>query len=335
MTSHNCSPKNNRQRLSLAFWVSAMLLGVASSASGQEVAPEGAFTITEIAYDDGWQKALRNPSAIFVDSLALEIVVADGGNNRVVIYDDKLRPKFSFEHFVKEPRTGQMIKGEPRDLVVNRSGEIILVDNLSDDIDVLDFRGRLLEQVRLNYLYGDTTLTVKPQSVAIDGDDNLYVATSGDVVTIMVLNNRFDLVRTIGQKGGTPSDFNTPLAVHVQSGRVYVTDLYAKPAVKVFDTSGTYAFGFGGHEIEKADMSFPSGLAVISDSAGEASLWIVDGLRQVIKVFHSEGDFAYLVGGYGVRPGEFRYPADIATLNDSVFYVIERIGGRIQRFDIK
>lgn len=305
------------------------------TAAGQDEAPPDAFWISAIAYDDGWQKGLRSPSAIYVDSLAREVVVADGGNNRIVIYDEQLRPKYAFEHFVRDTRSGRMIKGEPRDVVVTSQGEIIVADNLSNDLDVLDFRGRLLEQVRLNRLYGDTTLTIKPQSLSIDEQDNLYVVTTGDIVTVMVMDSRFGLIRTIGQKGGAAAEFNTPLAVHVYSGRLYVTDLYAKPAVKVYDTSGTFAFGFGGHEIEKADMSFPSGLAVFPDSTGTDELWIVDGLRQVIKVFDGEGVFRQLVGGYGFRPGEFRYPADIARLSDSVFYVVERVGGRIQRFDIK
>ena len=123
--------------------------------------------------------------------------------------------------------------------------------------------------------------------------------------------------------------------MHVNSGRLYVTDLYGTPAVKVFDTSGSYLFGFAGHDIERADMSFPSGLAVIANDRGEPNIWVVDGLRQVIKVFDSEGEFIQLVGGFGINPGEFRYPSDIVTLTDSIIYVVERVGNRIQRFDIK
>jgi hypothetical protein len=296
---------------------------------------EERITITEIVFDDGWQKGFRGASALFIDETVGELFVADGGNHRVVILDEKLQARFAFDHYVEDRRSGRLLKGEPRDVVVNRRGEIILIDNLTDRIEVLDFRGKLLEKVYLNRLYGDTTLTIKPQRLALDDSDRLYVATGGDVVSIMVLDDYYNLVRMIGRRGSAPGEFNTILTLLVHAGRLYVTDLYALPSVKVYDTAGTYLFGFGGHDVERGDLSFPSGLAVLEVDPGEVTIWIADGLRQVIKVYDSAGSFLQLVGGFGLRPGEFRYPADLATLGDSVLYIVERVGNRIQRFDIK
>ena len=336
MTSQNFLQKNNslRQAKSLLLLVLILVLGM-SSLSAQDLLPDSSFTITDIVSDDGWQTSMRGPSAMFADRRSGEVFVADAGNHRILVFDQRLQPKFSFEHFVKDRRSGRLVKGEPRDMVVNSAGEIILVDNLATHLDVLDFRGKPLEQIHLNRLYGDTTLTIKPQSLSIDSDDNLYVGTTGDVVTVMVLDSYFNLKKMIGHRGGAESEYNTILAIHVNDGRLYVTDLYAKPAIKVFDTTGTFLFGFGGHEIEKADVSFPSGVAILPDLEGNPLIWIVDGLRQVIKVFDANGEFVQLVGGYGIGPGEFRYPADIAALSDSVFYVVERIGNRVQRISIK
>ncbi len=146
-----------------------------------------------------------------------------------------------------------------------------------------------------------------------------------------ILNSK----RTIGQKGGGPSEFNTPLGIQIWRDRLFVTDLYAEPAIKVFDTNGAFLYGFSGHQIERGDVSFPSGIEIMSDREGRPAIWVADGLRQVVKVFDSSGTFREIVGGYGISPGEFRYPADIAAANDSVFFIVERIGSRIQRFETK
>ncbi|MEW6413182.1 MAG: NHL repeat-containing protein [Candidatus Zixiibacteriota bacterium] len=320
--------------IAVVLWL--VLLCLSSKTVAQESPPPFDFDITAAAFDDGWQKHLRNPGALFFDRSAGELFVADAGNGRVVIYDSLLNPKYSFEHYVTEKRSGNLVKGEPRDLAVNAVGEIILSDNFADYLDLLDFRGKSLQKIYLNAVYGDTTLTIKPEGLTIDKQGNLYVIASGDIVTVMVLNDYFELVRSIGQKGGGPSDFNTPLAIQVWQDRVFVTDLYADPAVKVFDTIGTFLYGFSGHQIERGDLSFPSGIEILpmGDSA-LPTIWVTDGLRQVVKVFNNDGEFREIVGGYGVNAGEFRYPTDIVAAGDSAFFIVERIGSRIQRFEAK
>lgn len=292
------------------------------------------ITIRAIASGEGWQGPLNNPSSIYFDSAAAEVFVSDAGNGRVLIFDEFLIPKYAFVHYVIEPKTRRSIKGEPRDLVTNSLGDIILIDNRAEYIDVLDFRGKSLEKIYPVRLLDDTTLAVRPQRLAIDGDDNLYVLLLGDVTTILVLDQQYELVRQFGQKGGDFADFNTPLSMYVRDDRVYIADLYARPAIKIFSTAGAYIEGFAAHDVDRADVSFPSGITALNGVAAAQSVWVVDGLRQVVKVYDSEGQFIALVGGYGVNPGEFRYPNDIARSGDSTVYILERVGGRVQRFDI-
>lgn len=333
MTFPRCLPGHNFPALLLAI-----LLGLTAAhpvPAQDAVASVSDFTITAIAFDDGWQQPLRNPSALHYDSKAGEVFVADAGNHRVVIYDSELRPKYSFDHFVPDQRSGRTIKGEPRDVAVNSVGEILLIDNLASYVGVFDYRGKLLEKIYPKALYGDTSLAVKPQCLAVDEADNLYVAVSGDVTTVLVLDSLFNLKRMIGQRGGGEADFSSPMACYVHRGKLYVTDLYANPAVKVFDTAGTFLFGFAGHDIDRGDVSFPAGITVMETSSGNIRIWVADGLRQVIKVFDETGEFSEVVGGYGFNPGEFRYPSDIADLGGGAFCVVERIGNRIQRFQTK
>lgn len=311
--------------------------GMAQEAQQREIEEElnRRLFINTIVNDDGWQGLLRTPTAIYYDPTGDEVFVADAGNNRVLVYHPDLTPKFTFQHFIRDERTGEMVPGEPKDMVVNSLGEIILLDNRVDYIEVLDFRGKPLERIRPAALLGDTTLEVRAQGLAIDANDNLYAALTGDVTTVLKLNQQFELIDQIGRKGNGPDQFNTPMAITVWRDIVVVTDLYGRPAVKVFDTSGVYQYGFAAHDIDKADLSFPSGVTVVDNIAGGYTIWVADGLRQVLKVYDNTGEFLALVGGYGFGPGEFRYPNDIVAAGDSAYYVLERIGNRIQHCQIK
>jgi len=294
------------------------------------------INFTALAFDDGMGRALRSPASIFYDTHAQEILVADAGNNRVLIYDKDLRPLYSFEHFVKDRYADRMIKGEPKAVVANSSGDLIIIDNLVSYLDILDFRGNFQIRVFLNALLGDTTLNIRPECLAIDQNDNLYIVTAGDLVTVVVLDQYYNLKRTIGKKGGAKNEFNTLVGIAVTNEKLFVSDIYAIPAVKVFDTLGNYLLGFGGHNVDKSDLSLPSGMMISIDSASNSELiWTCDALRQVVKVFDSAGNFLANIGGFGYSLGEFRYPANISGDGKKIFYIVEKVGGRIQRFEFK
>ncbi len=292
------------------------------------------ITINAIVNHDGWGNNLRGPSSAFFDHKALELFVTDAGNNRVVVYDETLHPKFSFKHFVPSRRTGEMIPGEPSRLVVNSHGEIFVIDNIVDFIDVLDYRGTAIDRIHLDSLLGDTSIQIKPQAIAVDANDRLYVASTGDISALFILNDHFDLIRVIDNESADIPLFKSLMALTVFEDKIYTTDLHAVPAMKVFDTSGAYLYGFGAHDIERSDVSFPSAIDVMKSANGKITIWVVDGLRQVVKVYHHDGEFLAHVGGFGYKPGEFQYPSGIAAYGDTVVFISERAGNRIQRLRI-
>ncbi|MDH4157313.1 MAG: NHL repeat-containing protein [candidate division Zixibacteria bacterium] len=320
---------------SQSLTVVIMMLVLVALGSSDGIADDinSRIVVTGLVFDDGANRRLRNPSSLHYDANAGEVVIADAGNSRILIYDRDLIPRYSFDHFVPDRSTGQLVKGQPKAVAVNSHGEIIISDNLVNYLEVLDFRGRPIEKIFLDAALGDTSLTIRPECFTIDEQDNLYVVTTGDLVTVLVLGPDYQLKRSFGQKGTGPTDFNTVISICHRDGWIYLADVYATPAVKVFDTAGAYIKGFGGHQVDRADVSLPSGIAVMVDGDGQKYVWIVDGLRQVIKVLDSEGAFQAFVGGFGFGLGEFRYPTAIA-FSGNVFYVLEKVGGRIQSFRI-
>jgi hypothetical protein len=176
---------------------------------------------------------------------------------------------------------------------------------------------------------------MKPEVVSIDESGTIYISISGDMQTIIVLDADHRLVRQIGQKGDRPQDFNTQVGLSARHGYVCVTDLYAVPAVKVFDTLGEFQFGWGGHNVDRDDFSLPSGVAIHKNEIGLVRFWIADALRHVIKVFSDKGEFVANVGGYGERLGEFTYPIGVSVGTKNSFFVAEKVLGRVQRLEIR
>jgi len=302
--------------------------------SQSDTIPNHVF-IAAVAYNDGFGVSLKDPAGIWYQKSTGEVYVADAGNGRVIIYDSLLTATYSFRHFVKDPSTGEMVIGEPRGIVVNTDGEILLLDARSDRLDLLDFRGRLLTSIAPNRLLNDSSLSLVLTAATIDENGNFYVMVSGDLVQVLVLDRDLNLIRQIGEQGNLPEQLNTPSAIGVSGGRIYIGELRGLPAVKVFDTLGQFQFGFGGHDIQPEDLSLPAGITFLDGTlTGTVSL-VVDGLRHVVKLFNSDGKCVSTIGGFGFLPGLLQYPSGLSSDGGSTFYVVEKGGERVQRYDLK
>jgi hypothetical protein len=294
---------------------------------------EDRMSVTAISFDDGNGLPLRGASGAFWDRHAKELLICDPGHHQIIVFDQNLSPLYSFQHFVPARQEDRLVPGEPKAAVTNSFGDIFVIDNLSPAIDILDFRGEPMEKLTPSLLLGDSTLSVRAEALAVDEQDNLYVIVSGDLQTIMVLGPDYKLKRTIGKTGIEPQEFNTLLAITVAGDKIYVTDLNARPAIKVFDTAGTYLMGFGAHDVEKTDFTMPLGIAIVTDSAGTTNLWISDALRQVVRVFSDSGRFISSIGGYGDDIGQYRQPAGIAWDRANGIFLVEKVGGRVQKYE--
>ncbi len=291
--------------------------------------------ISAAAYDDGFGVSLKDPAGIWYQKSTGEVYVADAGNGRVIIYDSLLTAIYSFRHYVKDRFTGEMVVGEPRGIAVNADGEILLLDARTDRLDLLDFRGRLLSSAFPNRLLNDSTLRLILSAVTIDKNGNYHVIVSGDLVHILVLDQDLNLIRQFGVQGDLPGQLNTPSAIGVSEGQIYIGELRGLPSVKVFDTLGQYQFGFGGHDIQPEDLSLPSGIAFLDGSLTGQAVLVVDALRHAIKLYDSNGKYLSTIGGFGYLPGLLQYPSGLSSDGGSRFYVVEKGGERVQRYDLK
>ncbi len=168
-----------------------------------------------------------------------ELYVADRGNQRIQVFDSKLR----FSGAIAVEENGKAVS--PVDVAVGPRGKELFVTTSSHRVLVFDTKGQLLrawggegnEDGQFKY----------PAGITVDGDGAVYV--------VDVLNQRvqkFDaqgaFVSAFGKLGATPGNFFRPKDVAVDpSGNIYVSDSYLG-VIQVLSPTGEFlhALGEGG-----------------------------------------------------------------------------------------
>lgn len=303
---------------------------VATQAMAQSPAPESAaprklLFVTGTAFN----RPFKEPSGVWYDTPHGEIYVADGGNHRVVVLDDRGLPKAEFKRTVLKSGTTTEVPGEPSRIAVNSRGDIYIVDLLAQYVEVCDYRGRMLRRIELH----DDSLpggpVVKATAVAIDHRDNVYIAS---LTRVYVFDAQDRLLRTIGTKGTDPGQFTAITALWVdRNGRIYVTD-FRGLAVHVLAADGTVITAFGQHDSGVTNFGLPVGICTDVRN----NIWVVDTLRHIVSVFRTKGNsIEYLdhIGAYGATPGLFAFPMAVTGSDNGRLVVTDRVGGRVQCFE--
>lgn len=281
----------------------------------------------------GWSEGeqFRNPGGVYFYPKRNEVYVADTGNHQIVIFDTVGTPITRIRHDVDGMDPGSIRPGEPRRLAINSHGDIYVVDNLARYVDVLDYRGRSITRIYPADLLGTQRVTTGCSAVAVDSQDNVYIGTSGDEITVLVLDRNHKLLRRIGTKGEGKGSFQGISSLWVDdAGRVYVTDPRGEPCVQVFSPDGSELLSFGAHSAGPNNFSLPEG--VVTDEIGD--IYVLDNLRHLVAVFGPDGRFITRLGGFGNAPGDLAYPSGLGGDGKKVIFTVEKSGGRLQGFKL-
>lgn len=136
---------------------------------------------------------------------------------------------------------------------------------------------------------------LKPGGIALDADDNIYVADrDGDAVK--VYNPERERILILGGKG--TDQFSTPidLAVDKNSGELIVldrpkaqTENGAKTGtrIQIFDLIGTPLRSFDNYSLQNGGLGQAQSVAV----DGEGRIYVSDSRFNIVQVFDSEGTY--------------------------------------------
>lgn len=326
LTSPNWMTPLFRSTGTVAFLL-YMASGAAPAAAGlldQGEAPEPLVDSTVVSEIGSSGRLLAAPLGVALDTRAREVVLANTGANRIEFYDYRGRPRGSFIHQVAAPG-GQMIDGQPKHVAVDPEGRVLVVDAMSPELWVRDFRGKLIDHIALP-APDDKLETGGAGPIAIGSDGRIYVGSRGRDGRVHVLGPDFKWIETWGVSGGKPGQLAalSGLAVAGDSELV-VTCVATELAVQIFDLHGRYRRGWGIHEVGPGNFSQPTGVTIGVDGR----IWVVDSIRNSIQIFDTAGTLVGVLGG-GVGPGSWLYPSALAGDGRGLFALTESGGNRLR-----
>jgi hypothetical protein len=278
---------------------------------------------TVYGFDAG--QPFASPRGLFCDLTLGEILVAEAGAHRIVIFDSGGWPKYEFTHWVE--RGGKMTPGEPAAVAAVPNGNIFIIDVLSLDLHIVDFRGQPLYRISpAELLPGQedprlaTCLALGPKGhvfaviKSLVGHHLIELDETGKILDRVPLGQPGELVQVTG--------------IAVSEDRIHVSDLAAESCVQVFDREGRRELAFGIHDTGWGNFSFPAAIAVTS----EGHMWVADQIRQIVNHFDPDGKFIDFIGGQGFGPGSMSYPCAVAVDGTDRIMVLEKAGRRFQVF---
>ncbi len=279
----------------------------------------------------------KQPSGVWFDRKARELLVADGKNGLIGIYDDEAVPLFAFG--------GPGVLTDPRTVRTDEAGTIYVLDADATHVKVFSYRGEPLPPL----VFDGAAARAEPRSAdeaapplagvkrisafTRDAKGRWYVGDAEDPRVVVFDPDLEPLFELRVPSRRDPLQAVSSIAVS-SDGTIAVVDMRGPP-VSLFSPEGEYRLSFGERQIGIENFTAP--VAAAFDEEG--FLFVVDLLRHDVKIYDSQGRFRSYFGGWfspetaGRGPGEMLYPCDIAIdpEGDRV-YVAERFGGRVQIF---
>ena len=254
-----------------------------------------------------------------------KIYVSDTVQRSVLLFDV---PKAKTKYIGIEEGPGMLFK--PLGIDIDHNGNLFVADITDKKIKVYTADGEFQRS-----LDGDAIFD-RPTGVAVSPDGNrLYVVDSGGVSSTrhhlhIFDTNTFELIRTVGQRGTEPGNFNLPIQVATSpDGTVYVID-GGNFRVQSFTPSGEFIGTFGSAGRYSGNFSRPKGIATDSDN----NVYVGDTAFANFQIFNSKGELLLHVGNRGNRggPGMFMLPSGLEVDEDGRIYYADQFFRKIDIF---
>lgn len=268
--------------------------------------PQGLFV-----FGDG-KDGLLNPLGITIKDG--EVVVADSGKHRLIWFDRNGKPVKTAGSYGSQ--NNQL--NYPVSLAIGKD-KIFVADINNNRIVVLDRKGTFLDIWPKN-----SRNNVRPVALAIDETNSKEILYASDILSqkILVINNKGEIVRTIGEPGvGTEGlSYANGLAFDKDFKNLIVADSN-NGRLQVFKKNGKHV-----KTLKKGyDFVMPRG--VLYDKT--RSRWlVVDTMRQSLFLLDEQFKVVGEIGGY--KQGDtFRFPNSVAVDAQGRIYVVDRENNRV------
>ena len=233
----------------------------------------------------------------------------------------------------------------PRDMAQDSQGNIYVADGVNNRIQKFDKNGNFIAKWGANG--GDGTNGTGngefnfPESIAIDGSDNIYVGEANNY-RVQKLDKNGNFIAKWGVNGGDGSsgsgdgEFSGVRGVSIApDGNLLVVDEGNYRIQKLNSTTGAFISKFGTSGNADGEFSAPAGVA--TDSNG--NIYVADMYNNRIQKFSSNGTFISKWGANGgdsssgSGDGEFSAVSAVDVDGQGNVYVLDYDNARVQKFD--
>jgi DNA-binding beta-propeller fold protein YncE len=219
------------------------------------------------------------------------------------------------------PNRVRMVR--PYDVVTDSRGRIIVSDPGAALIHIFDFDHGKYEKL----VGGPNNSFKSPIGVAVDNNDNIYVADS-ELGMVLVFDSHGKFRRYIGNlKGEGFFKRPTGIAVDAPNNRVYVTDTL-HDAVYYADLQGNILGHFGSRGSGQGEFNYPTELVLQN-----RELFVVDAMNFRVQFLDEKGRYLGSFGQVGPETGHLWRTKGLAMDNEGHFYVADAMLNVVQVFD--
>ncbi len=167
----------------------------------------------------------------------------------------------------------------------------------------------------------------RPTGITCD-EQGVWVAETGDHALLAIGWNGSR--RRFGQRGGNPGEFNYPTSLALAPDRVIVGDTMNFRLQVLDRAAGRFLSTFG--DLGDAAGNMPRIKDIAIDADGQ--IWVSDAHLDRVSLYRQDGQLLISLGGRGMRPAEFSFPAGIASHPDGRIAVVDGLNQRIQVFQL-
>ena len=246
------------------------------------------------------------------------VYVADTAARRVFVFD----PDAKSVAFVGESGTGKLTK--PVGVALDGEGKVFVADATLNRVFGYAPDGSVAVAI------GREGELKSPSGLATDRPrKRVYVADSTKHQVYCYSTEDGAHIRTIGERGGEPGQFNFPTNLFVDGrGQLYVADTM-NFRVQIFDADGAFVREFGTLGDAPGTFNRPKGVAVDS----EGHIYVADGAFNNFQIFDADGRLLLFVGTGGRESGEFFLPTGLYIDARDRIYVADQGNSRVQVFE--
>ena len=207
---------------------------------------------------------------------------------------------------------------------INNS-KILFTDSHLKSIYLIDLNKKQVTQLN------DSLSLARPTGIAYSKDNNEIWVVETAKHRISVLNQKGEIIKTIGGRGNSYGEFNYPTFIWIDKfGTAYIVDTM-NFRIQMFNKNGEFISAFG--QIGDATGYFARPKGIATDSYG--NIYVVDALFHVVQVFDKAGTYLYRFGEQGQGKAQFWMPTGIYIDKDNFIYVADSYNSRIQIFKLE